>query len=84
MPSLQVVHPDHREPRTENSEPITQNRPRWGPRHGSAVVGKSGGLGRLDDDNVVSLCDPIAEREMGPPTQLVAVGKSGGLGRPSI
>ena len=25
--------------------------------------GVSGGIGRLDDDNVVSLCDPIAESD---------------------
>ena len=43
----------------------------WGPQHGFAVVGKSGGIGRPADDSVVGHCDPIAEREGAPENLLI-------------
>ena len=34
----------------------------WGPRKFS-IFWESGGVGRLNDDEVISQCDPITERE---------------------
>ena len=34
----------------------------WGPRK-FLICGESGGIGRLNDDGVISQCDPIAEHE---------------------
>ena len=35
----------------------------WGPRK-FLICGESGGIGRLNDDGVISQCDPIAEHDL--------------------
>lgn len=47
----------------ENTMGLVAENTLWGPQHGFAVVGKSGGIGRPADDSIVGHCDPIAERE---------------------
>ena len=35
----------------------------WGPRK-FLICGESGGIGRLNDDGVISQCNPIAEHDL--------------------